>query len=144
MQRRKGVYIIYFLHGLEIEWQNYRVLVWHLFTHVHIGYCCRNITYHAKDKIVNHAQIYNKECNNIPTMQFFTGISRNTQSKSQCYHWLNVSGNSKMLRRGILINTPYWCELCFVPTGWVSNSSIGQHILLRSWALSSVDFWDTR
>ena len=39
-------------------------------------------TSHAKDKLVNNAQIYYKECNNIPTMKFFTGISRNTWSKS--------------------------------------------------------------
>ena len=34
--------------------------------------------------------------NNIPTMQFFTGISRNTQS-----------GISKIMHCGILINMPY-------------------------------------
>ena len=135
MQRGKGVNIIYFHYGLEIEWQNYRVLVWHLFTHVHIGYCCRNITYHAKDKIVNNAQIYNKECNNIPTMQFFTGISRNTQSKS---YMLSLTECVWEFQN---VNMPYWCELCFVSTGLVSNSSIGQHISLWSYALSSVDFW---
>ena len=45
---------------------------------------------------------------NIPTMQFFTGISGNTQLKSSnIYHWLHVSGNFKILHYRILINMPY-------------------------------------
>ena len=43
--------------------------------------------------------------NNIPTMQFFTGISRNTQSK--CYHCPSVSGNSEIMHCGILYNMHY-------------------------------------
>ena len=42
--------------------------------------------------------------NNIPTMQLFIGISRNTQSNCLCYHWLSVSGNSKKMNCGILMN----------------------------------------
>ena len=41
--------------------------------------------------------------NNNPTMQFFTGISRNLL----CYHWLSFSGNSKSMHCGILMNMPY-------------------------------------
>ena len=37
-------------------------------------------------------------------MQFFTGISRNTQSKS----YLSVSGISKIVHCGIRIVMPYW------------------------------------
>ena len=40
--------------------------------------------------------------NNIPTMQYFNGTSRNTQSKS-----LSVSGISKIMHCGILIHMPY-------------------------------------
>ena len=47
--------------------------------------------------------------NNIPTMQFLTGISSNTQSRRAiCYYWLSVSANSKIMHWGILINTPYY------------------------------------
>ena len=46
-------------------------------------------------------------------MQFFTGISRNTQSKSYMLSWLNVSGNSEIMHCGILINMPYsFCNNC--------------------------------
>ena len=46
--------------------------------------------------------------NNIPTMKFFTGISKNTHSqKLLCYHWLGVSGISRVMHCGILINVPY-------------------------------------
>ena len=48
--------------------------------------------------------------NNIPTMQFFTGISRNTQNLI-CYHWLSVFGNSKIMHCGILINMPSPIEI---------------------------------
>ena len=50
--------------------------------------------------------------NHIPTMQFLTGISRNTQAKSYklCYHWLRVSGIYKIMHCGILISTPDWTE----------------------------------
>ena len=41
---------------------------------------------------------------NIPTMQIFTGISRNTQSK---FFMLSLSENSKIMHCGILVNTPY-------------------------------------
>ena len=40
-----------------------------------------------------------------------------------CYHWLSMSGNSKMMHCGILINTPYWNDwlcmkyACFV---WIA------------------------
>ena len=45
-----------------------------------------------------------RHVNNIPRMQFLTGISTNTQSK--CYHRLSVSGFSKIMYWycGILIN----------------------------------------
>ena len=49
--------------------------------------------------------------NNIPIMQFRSGIPRNTQSKHICYHWLSVSGVSKIMHCGILINMPYWTRL---------------------------------
>ena len=42
--------------------------------------------------------------NKIPTMLFFSGIARDTQSKS---YILNVSGNSKTMFCGILINMTY-------------------------------------
>ena len=41
-------------------------------------------------------------------MQFFTGISRNTQSKSYMHHWQSTSGISKIMHGGILINMPNW------------------------------------
>ena len=45
--------------------------------------------------------------NNIPTMQFFIGISRSIQLNIISYHWLSVSGNSVMMHYGVLINMPY-------------------------------------
>ena len=45
--------------------------------------------------------------NSISTVQFFLGISRNTQSKSKGHYWLSVSGNSKIMHCGILIDTRY-------------------------------------
>ena len=44
--------------------------------------------------------------NNIPTMQFLTGISRNTQSKL-CYRRLSVFRISNIMRCGIFITMPY-------------------------------------
>ena len=43
-------------------------------------------------------------------MQFFTGISRITQSNSYMLS-LTVSGISKIMNCGILINMPYWYEI---------------------------------
>ena len=43
--------------------------------------------------------------NNIHTIEFFTGVSRNTQSKS--YRWLSVSRNSQIMHHLILINMSY-------------------------------------
>ena len=46
--------------------------------------------------------------NNIPTVQFFTGISRSTPVLIiSCYHLLTMSGISKVMHCGILINMPY-------------------------------------
>ena len=57
------------------------------------------------------ASTYNRAIDNVPTMQFFTGISGNTHQI--CYHWLSLAGISKILRCGILINMPYcWSTLC--------------------------------
>ena len=57
------------------------------------------------------------QVNNIPTLQFFTGISRNLL----CYHWLSLSGNPKIIHCVILINMPYsefyqwlWMSVCFL------------------------------
>ena len=46
-------------------------------------------------------------------MQFFTGISRNTQNH-RCYHLLSVSGITKMMHYGMLIQMPYRneCDIC--------------------------------
>ena len=57
--------------------------------------------YQRRTLIIGHV-------NNVPTMQFFTGISRNTQSKPKCYHWVSVSGNLEIMHYGILINMLYY------------------------------------
>ena len=44
-------------------------------------------------------------------MQFSTRSSRIIQSAHFCRHWLSVSGNSKIMHCGIVINMPYWCEM---------------------------------
>ena len=54
---------------------------------------------------------------NIPTMHCYTWISRHTELKSDiyaigymfalCYHWLSVSGISKIMHCEILINMPW-------------------------------------
>ena len=77
----------------------------------------------------------NRACN-IPTMQFFTGISRNIQSKSYCYHWLRVSGNSKIMHCGILIDMPYWQThnfLIFWYRCWKAQQSIDYMSTKRWW-----------
>ena len=52
-------------------------------------------------------------------MQFFTGISSDTQVKIiLCYHWLSVSGISKIMHCGILINMLQ----CFVLGVWRLNT----------------------
>ena len=43
--------------------------------------------------------------NNIPTIQFFIGISRNTLSK---LYMLSLAEISKIMHCGILINMPYY------------------------------------
>ena len=52
---------------------------------------------------------------NIPTIQFFTLMSRNnTLSKSFiCYHWLSVSGISMIMHCRILTNMPY-CKFFYL------------------------------
>ena len=45
--------------------------------------------------------------NNIPTIQFFTGISRNTKSK---LYMLSLNGISKIMYCRILINIPFYYE----------------------------------
>ena len=55
--------------------------------------------------------------NNIPTMQSYTGISRNTQSKSYnmlCYYRLSVFEISKIMHCGILINMQYYVISSFL------------------------------
>ena len=78
--------------------------------------------------------------NYIPTMQLFHGISKNAQSKSYWYHWLNVSGISKIMHCGILINmlAP---DQCYTPASLVrplrwciadSSRAIWSELLLNS------------
>ena len=55
-----------------------------------------------RNRLVDH-----RACFNIPTMQFFIGISGDTQSKRICYHWLSVSGISETMYCGILITMTY-------------------------------------
>ena len=45
--------------------------------------------------------------NNIPTMQFFNGISRSTRSKSYMLSLTECVWEFRMMHCGILINTPY-------------------------------------
>ena len=55
--------------------------------------------------------------NNIPTMQSYTGISRNTQLKSYnmlCYYRLSVFGISGIMHCGILINMHYYVISSFL------------------------------
>ena len=47
---------------------------------------------------------------NIPKMQFFTGISINTQSKSFMPSLSECVWDSKIIHCGILINMPYCKE----------------------------------
>ena len=47
--------------------------------------------------------------NNIPTMQYFNGISRNAQSKSCTLSLTEAeTGSSEIIHCGILNYTPYW------------------------------------
>ena len=46
--------------------------------------------------------------NNIPTMQFFSGISRNTQSKTYMLRLTECVWEFRKMHCGILINIPYW------------------------------------
>ena len=58
--------------------------------------------------------------NNIPTMQFVTGISRNTLSKSYMLSLTEtsiVSGNSEIMHCGTPINMPY-CVVVLRSVGW--------------------------
>ena len=55
--------------------------------------------------------------NNIPTMHYFTGISRNTQSLI-CNHWLRVYANSYIMHCGILRDT-HWDAL----SAWSSTTT---------------------
>ena len=71
-----------------------------------------------KEHRINTSSITIGHVNNIPTLQFFTGISRNTQWKSIRYHWFSTSGNSILMHCGILINTPY-CNISAVQTYYI-------------------------
>ena len=76
--------------------------------------CCTWRKRDVHSAIVGHV-------NNIPTMQFLTEISKNTQSKLYlCYHWLSVSGISKIMYCGILINMPFYNRLPRCATQLVS------------------------
>ena len=58
--------------------------------------------------------------NNIPTMQFSTGISRNTLSNYTCYHWLSVSGISKIMHCVILsLTCPILIATWLPDIGWI-------------------------
>ena len=46
--------------------------------------------------------------NKIPTMQSFTGVSRNTESKSCMLSLTECVWNSKTMHCGITINIPHW------------------------------------
>ena len=58
------------------------------------------------------------------TMQFFTWIPELLGQNHMCYHWLRVSGISKIMHCGILINTLYFA-LCAWATieahGWLCH-----------------------
>ena len=62
-------------------------------------------------------------------MQFFTGIYRNTQSKSICHHWLSVSWISKITHCGILINMPYYHAQLSDGMDPFYGCSTGQHYM---------------
>ena len=55
---------------------------------------------------------------NIPTKQFFTGISRNPQSYNICYDWLSVSGISKMMHCGRIMSMRYLSYLSDGAINW--------------------------
>ena len=69
------------------------------------------------------------QVNNFLTMQFFTEIYRNTQSKSICHHWLSVSWISKIMHCGILINTPYYHAQLSDGMDTCYGCSTGQHYM---------------
>ena len=48
--------------------------------------------------------------NNIPTMHFLLEFSEILSQNHICYHSLSVSGISKIMHCGILINMPYFNE----------------------------------
>ena len=43
-------------------------------------------------------------------MQFSLEFPEVLSQNLICYHWLSVSGNSKIMYCGILINTPYYLD----------------------------------
>ena len=71
--------------------------------------------------------------NNSPTMQFFTGISRNTQLSYICHHWLSVSRISKIMHWWTFINMPYYFRLDRI-FGKITKHSL---ILGRPWFVSN-------
>ena len=77
-----------------------------------------------KEHRINTSSITIGHVNNIPTLQFFTGISRNTQSKLICYNWLNMSGSPEIMHWWIFINIPY----CSINTG-----QIHIHVRVSDW-----------
>ena len=46
-------------------------------------------------------------------MQFSLEFPEVLSQNPICYHWLSVSGNSKIMHCGILINTPYYLDAEF-------------------------------
>ena len=69
---------------------------------------CNEFDWH-RNKKAQYWAVAIGHVNNIPTMQFYNGISRNTRSKSYMLS-LTESGNSKIMHCGILINMPYKWE----------------------------------
>ena len=67
-------------------------------------------------------------------MQFFSGISRNTKSKS---YTLSVSGNSEIMHCEILISVPY----SFEQIRWTQLASILRCIILNASHNSDLGIW---
>ena len=62
------------------------------------------------DTLYSHYSVVSSKghVNNTTTMQFFTGFPEILSQNLIRYHWLRVSGISKIMHCGLLINMPYW------------------------------------
>ena len=102
-----------------MAWQMYRINLKLTLTYMNIPaarfklWCisfASSIVGLEKKKIISvrqHQPFLIWHANNIPTMQLFIGISRNTQSKSYMPSLTDVSRISKIMHCGIRMNIPY-------------------------------------